>query len=108
MDVSENSDTPKSSILIGFSIINYPFWGSPIFGNIHISLTNDPTMNWVTGTSGGPISGAIFGPYTYNWYLGPLCVGNWNGRFYPQWRAANMVVTTITPKTHGEMMGFIP
>ena len=32
MDVSENSATPKSSILIGFSIINYPFWGTPIFG----------------------------------------------------------------------------
>ena len=25
LDVSENSDTPKSSILIGFSIINHPF-----------------------------------------------------------------------------------
>ena len=33
MDVSENSGTPKSSILIGFSIINHPFWGTPIFGN---------------------------------------------------------------------------
>ena len=33
MDVSENSGTPKSSILIGFSIINHPFWGNPIFGN---------------------------------------------------------------------------
>ena len=36
MDVSENSgtSTPKSSILIGFSIINHPFWGTgnPIFG----------------------------------------------------------------------------
>ena len=29
---------PKSSILIGFSIINHPFWGTPIFGNIHITL----------------------------------------------------------------------
>ena len=38
MDVSENSGTPKSSILIGFSIINHPFWGTPIFGNIHIGL----------------------------------------------------------------------
>ena len=36
MDVSENSGTPKSSILIGFSIINHPFWGTPIFGNPHI------------------------------------------------------------------------
>ena len=26
---------PKSSILIGFSIINHPFWGTTIFGNTH-------------------------------------------------------------------------
>ena len=36
MDVSENSGTPKSSILIGFSITNHPFWGTPSFGNTHI------------------------------------------------------------------------
>ena len=36
MDVSENSGTPKSSILITFSIINHPFWGTTIFGNSHI------------------------------------------------------------------------
>ena len=30
MDVSENNGTPKSSILIGFSIINHPF-GVPLF-----------------------------------------------------------------------------
>ena len=33
---SENSGTPKSPISIGFSIINHPFWGTPIFGNTHI------------------------------------------------------------------------
>ena len=38
MDVSENGGTPKSSILIGFSIINHPFWGTTIFGNIHIYI----------------------------------------------------------------------
>ena len=32
MDVSENSGTPKSSILIEFSIINHPFWGTPVLG----------------------------------------------------------------------------
>ena len=37
MGVSKNNGTPKSSILIGFSIINHPLWGTPIFGNIHIS-----------------------------------------------------------------------
>ena len=34
--VSENGGTPKSSILIGISIINRPFWGPPIFGNTHV------------------------------------------------------------------------
>ena len=44
MDVSENSGTPKSSILIGFSIINHPFWGTPIFGNTHIENKN---LSWI-------------------------------------------------------------
>ena len=30
--VSKSKGTPKSSVLIGFSIINHPFWGNPIFG----------------------------------------------------------------------------
>ena len=29
MDISENRGTSKSSILIGLSIINHPFWGTP-------------------------------------------------------------------------------
>ena len=37
MSVSKNmGKPPKSSILIGCSIINHPFWGTPIFGNIHM------------------------------------------------------------------------
>ena len=36
MDVSENSGTPKSSILMGLSTINPPFWDTPIFGNTHM------------------------------------------------------------------------
>ena len=37
MGFTKNSGTYlKSSILIGFSIINHPFWGTPIFGNTHI------------------------------------------------------------------------
>ena len=34
--VSKNNGTPKSSIFIGFSLINHPFWGTTIFGNTHI------------------------------------------------------------------------
>ena len=38
MDVSKNNGTPKSSILIGFSIIfTIHFGGTPIFGNIHMN-----------------------------------------------------------------------
>ena len=36
MGVSKNRGTPKSSILIGISIINHPFWGTTIFGNTHL------------------------------------------------------------------------
>ena len=32
LGVSKNNGTPKSSILLGFSIINHPFCGTPIFG----------------------------------------------------------------------------
>ena len=37
MGVSKNGGTTKSSILIGFSIINHPFWGTLIFGNTHMN-----------------------------------------------------------------------
>ena len=37
LGVFKNRGTPKSSILIRFSIINHPFWGTPIFGNTHLS-----------------------------------------------------------------------
>ena len=39
MGVSLNGGIPKSSILIGFSIMNHPFWGTPIFGNPHTAGT---------------------------------------------------------------------
>ena len=42
MDVSKNSGfSPKSSILIGFSIYNHPFWGTTIFGNTYIASNGD-------------------------------------------------------------------
>ena len=38
MGVSKNRGTPKSSILIGFSLLNRRFWGTTIFGNTHIYI----------------------------------------------------------------------
>ncbi len=48
MGVSKNNGTPKSSILIGFSIINHPFWGvyHPYFWfNIHIATYQFPGLS---------------------------------------------------------------
>ena len=52
MGVSKNNGTPKSSISIGFSIINHPFWGTPIFGNIHILVISCyiNLLVWITSS----------------------------------------------------------
>ena len=42
MGVSKNRGTPKSSILLGFSIINHPFWGIPNFGNTQMAPAPSP------------------------------------------------------------------
>ena len=39
MEVSDNRRTPKSSSFIGFSTVNHPFWGTPIYGNHHLQYT---------------------------------------------------------------------
>ena len=36
LGVSKNRGTPKSSILIGFSIVNHSFWDTPVFGNTNL------------------------------------------------------------------------
>ena len=59
MDVSVTSGTPKSSILVAFSIINHPFWGTPIFGNTPCRQTMHtnkepcpaPSLWWTTKLS---------------------------------------------------------
>ena len=38
MEVSWNGGTPKSSILVGCSLINHPFWGSPFMEAPQICL----------------------------------------------------------------------
>ena len=43
---------PKSAILIGFSIISHPFWGTPIFGNIQMFKKDDPVFQAYVGHVG--------------------------------------------------------
>ena len=38
MGVSINGVAPKSSILLGFSVINHQFWGTHIYGNLHMAM----------------------------------------------------------------------
>ena len=38
---------PHHPILIGFSIINHPFWGTTIFGNTHVTLTHFDNLNFM-------------------------------------------------------------
>ena len=65
MGVSENSGTPKSSVLIGFSIINHPFWGFPLFWETPTCFEEKRKLH-VAVSSGGsfPRFGAFhyFGP----------------------------------------------
>ena len=46
MGVSKNRGTPKSSILIGFSLINHPFLGTPIL-ETHIYSKSFPKQHLI-------------------------------------------------------------
>ena len=66
MDVSENSGFPPPNhpILIGCSIINHPFWGSPIFGNTQMGRLESPT---VSGTKNRGIFSRV--PFLSVWHI---------------------------------------
>ena len=53
---SPGNGTPKSSILIGFSIINHPFWGTPILGNHPYT----PGREYIDGATAQPPSSVVF------------------------------------------------
>ena len=75
MDVSENNGTPKSSILMGFSIINHPFWGTPIFGNTHMCNIRKGTGDSYQGLiiiKCQPSVGFFFRSYTSWWLNQPI------------------------------------
>ena len=68
MGVSKNIGTPKSSILIGFSIINHPFWGTTIFGNIHILVAyKTPGPKSLKGLKDFSIGGSGFVKGSFFW-----------------------------------------
>ena len=64
MGVSKNRGTPKSSILIGFSLLNRPFWGTTIFGNTHIYIYTYIHMHscYITHLSFFPLPPTLHSP----------------------------------------------
>ena len=75
LDVSENNGIPKSSTLIGFSIIHHPFWGTPNFLETSILrlLSHLPILgvvvDWRHLKNGAP-NGNL--PQTRGWKLSHL------------------------------------
>ena len=48
---------PNHPFLIGFSILNHPFWGTPIFGNTHLArklCPNGTQKSWNNCSNGFP------------------------------------------------------
>ena len=63
MGVSKNSGTPKSSTLIGFSIINHPFLGTIIFGNTLMCIVYQIPGTRMTPILIGGWKGLLFGGF---------------------------------------------
>ena len=89
MGVSENNGTPKSSILIGFSIINHPFWGTTIFGltpiwcrklqSCNVVFFGETWLWWCQHPLGGDTPkrwGWIFQDLRYGNFLEPHRIGS--------------------------------
>ena len=68
--------TPKSSIFIDFSIINNPFWGTPISGNHHIEMVQQHFPNCITWMVLDLIPSG-----RQTWLAGKFPTGWWFGTF---------------------------
>ena len=89
LSVSENSGTPKSSILIGFSIVNHPFCGSPYFwkypfGRLdfrHPGTFHFGCLTWFreTGSLHHPL-GFKDGTLTWRCWIGHVSMFQWTIR----------------------------
>ena len=84
MDVSINGGTPKSSFLVGFSLINQPYGGTPISGNTHIGTlrydSNGPhgPKPWVSEQPTKPAETPLGGPQQLGLLPVRLAETTWN------------------------------
>ena len=100
MGVSKNRGTPKSWILIGFSIINHPFWGTLLFGNTHIAaiprcgFPKDATKR-VQRKFSSPVNWRIWGCFIAAYVVN----SNSCERSISKWRVVRLIQSSV--KNHG-------
>ena len=90
MGVSKNrGGPPKSSILIGFSLINHPFWGTPIFGNTHIIHIITQLAVWLAANIGSMIKsesqGVFFKTNDFESVFDSCCNNTWFENWKVEW-----------------------
>ena len=100
LGVSKNSGTPKSPILKGVSIINHPFWGTPIFWKPPFTTVHDAISEKVNQTYYLPNAGQFEGPIFY----GTLRIQNTQQKNSPSLPIEN---TGCRKMTGSENHGFI-
>ena len=76
LGVSKNNGTPKSSILIGFSIINHPFRGTPIFGNTQLPFPRPIILDIRPLVFGSLNRSKIFSRISDSFKIAPLPAGD--------------------------------
>ena len=106
MGVSKNRGTPKSSILIGISLINHPFWGSIIFGNTHM-LSYPPKKN----TQKTPFDDSL--PIFFKVERNEECRGiikwdPWNGGYQTMQMSGQIITTSAEVTLNGGLIMELP
>ena len=74
---------PRSSNLIGFSIINHPFWDTPIFGNTHFTPNNQHLNRCFLMINKLVLKKTIGGPQKSSCFM---VLGSHGGLFHPEYK----------------------
>ena len=107
MDVSKSSGTPKSSILVMFSIINHPFWGTPIFGDTHMRNTYSIkfVLWWLKGFSPTHSTESIMIPFILLDMPSSKFAEGWGG--LEAWGGPVLKNTSQNPNIHRKHQGIL-
>ena len=103
LEVSWNGGTPKSSMLLRFSIINQAFWGSPINGNPMLESQSRNFSPGICWSSGLPSPGGNLSPGG-----GAIHVKDMAERYHQHPSTSMVSFPGITPMTRGPGHSHLP